>query len=224
MDKVIITGSKGLIGSELTKVMKKKYRIVELSKSLGHDLTDENFVCEYFSNIDAEYLVNCFGYNDHINDSRENVNIMDVKLESINKFLKVNVLALFSVCREFAKNPLAKGIVNFSSIYGQISPKKHLYGNSEKHIGYSLSKASVDQMTRHLATHLAPRIRVNCISLGGIEHHQEDAFINLYNKEVPLGRMMKATEVSGIVNFLCSDESSYTTGSIISIDGGWTSW
>ena len=49
MDRVIITGSKGLIGSELTKVMKEKYRLVELSKSLGHDFTDENFVCEYFT-------------------------------------------------------------------------------------------------------------------------------------------------------------------------------
>ena len=224
MDRVIITGSNGLVGSELTKQMKEKYRVIELSKSLGHDLTDENFVREYFSVNNAEYLVNCFGYNDHIDNSKSNDSIMDVTLESINKYLQVNVIALFSVCREFAKNSKAKGIVNISSIYGQVSPKKHLYDESEKHIGYSISKASVDQMTRHLATHLAPVIRVNCLSLGGIEHKQDEAFIEKYNNEVPLGRMMKAKEVFGIINYLCSNDSSYTTGSIINIDGGWTSW
>ena len=78
-------------------------------------------------------------------------------------------------------------------------------------------------MTRHLATHLAPKIRVNCISLGGIEHNQGSDFIEKYSQEVPMRRMMQTDEVFGIINYLCSDKSTYTTGSIINIDGGWTS-
>lgn len=222
-DTVIITGSNGLIGSDLASNMKAKYKVNRLSLSLGHDLTNEDFVKEYFFQNDAEYLVNCFGYNDHIDKTKNKDGIMDVTLESINKYLLVNVLALFSVCREFAKNPKSKGIVNISSIYGQVSPKKVLYGKSEKHIGYSISKAAVNQMTRHLATHLAPKVRVNCISLGGIEHNQGSDFIEKYSQEVPMRRMMQTDEVFGIINYLCSDKSTYTTGSIINIDGGWTS-
>ena len=222
-DRVIITGSNGLIGSDLVNNMKANYKINKLSLSLGHDLTEEDFVKDYFSHNDAEYLVNCFGYNDHVEKTKNKEGILDVTLESINKYLMVNVLALFSVCREFAKNSKAKGIVNISSIYGQVSPKKALYEKSEKHIGYSISKAAVNQMTRHLATHLAPKIRVNCISLGGIEPRQGSAFIKKYSQEVPMRRMMKTDEVFGIINYICSDKSTYTTGSIINIDGGWTS-
>jgi NAD(P)-dependent dehydrogenase (short-subunit alcohol dehydrogenase family) len=150
--------------------------------------------------------------------------MFDVSLESVNRYLQVNVVALFSVCREFARNKAAKSIVNISSIYGVVSPRPSIYQNTEKHIGYSLAKASVIQLTRHMAVHLAPDIRVNCIVLGGVEHNQNEKFKALYSEHVPMGRMMKKDEIHGLVEFLCSDSSSYVTGSIIPVDGGWTAW
>ena len=223
-DVVIITGSEGIVGSELSKHMGKSYDIQKLSLRFGDDLTNEEFVKDYFSKKKAKYLVNCFGYNDHIDVSKKTETLFDVSLESVNKYLSVNVVALFSVCREFAKNNEAKGIVNFSSIYSMVSPVPFLYNNTEKHIGYSISKAAVNQLTKHLATHLASRVRVNCVILGGIEDKQKSEFSENYSKHVPMGRMMKRDEINGLVEYLCSDKSSYMTGSIITIDGGWTVW
>ena len=71
MKKIVITGSKGLIGTELCKFFKKKYRLLELDLKLGHDLTDEKFVKKWFKKNPADYLVNCFAMNDHIDQKRK---------------------------------------------------------------------------------------------------------------------------------------------------------
>ena len=105
-----------------------------------------------------------------------------------------------------------------------MSPLTGIYKKGQKHIGYSASKGAVLQLTRHLATHLAPKIRVNCIAPGGVLHNQDKNFISEYGQRVPMGRMMKAEEINGILEYLCSDKSSYVTGSTIAIDGGWTAW
>lgn len=204
--------------------MEKSYNIQKLSLRFGNDLTDEEFVKDYFSKNKADYLVNCFGFNDHIDVTKRSETLFDVSLESVNKYLFVNVVALFSVCREFAKNDEAKGIVNISSVYSMVSPRPSLYKNTEKHIGYSISKAAVNQLTKHLATHLAPRVRVNCVVIGGIEDKGITKFAEEYSKHVPMGRMMRRNEIIGLIEYLCSDKSTYTTGSIITVDGGWTAW
>lgn len=222
--RMIITGSEGIIGSAVSQYMEKSYAIQKLSLRFGHDLTNEEFVRNYFSQNKAEYLVNCFALSDHIDAAKKNETLFDVSLASINEYLLVNVVALFSVCREFAKNDEAKGIVNISSIYGVVSPIPSLYKNTEKHIGYSLSKAAVIQLTRHLATHLAPRIRVNCIVPGGVVDRQSSEFKAQYSAYVPMKRMMKRDEINGLIEYLCSDKSIYMTGSIINVDGGWTAW
>lgn len=224
MDRVIITGSEGIVGASVYPYMEKCYDVRRLSLRFGQDLTNEGFVKEYFSKNKAEYLVNCFGYDDPIDDTRQSETLFDVTLESINKYLLVNVTALFSVCREFARNNEAKGIVNISSIYGVVSPRPSLYEHTEKHIGYSMAKASVIQITRHLAVHLAPRIRVNCIVLGGVENKQGENFKTKYSENVPMKRMMRKEEIHGLIEYLCSDKSTYMTGSIIHSDGGWTAW
>ena len=67
-------------------------------------------------------------------------------------------------------------------------------------------------------------MRVNCISPGGVELNQSDSFKKKYSKHTPLKRMMKKNELNGILNFLCSEESSYMTGSILFLDGGYSAW
>ena len=114
--------------------------------------------------------------------------------------------------------------MNFSSIYGVRSPDARLYSEGEKPISYGVSKAGVIQLSRHLATHAAPNFRVNTIILGGIFENQREEFVSRYSANVPLGRMGSPSEILGAVEFLTSDASSYTTGSAINIDGGWTAW
>lgn len=224
--RIIITGSRGLIGSAVTSYFKKKknYQVLELDLQLGHDLTNENFVKSWFKKNKAEYLINLFALNDHVDPKIKRPTLFNISLDSFRKFLEINVTALFSVCREFAKNKEAKGIVNFASTYGMVSPLPHIYGKGEKHIGYSASKGAVIQLSRHLAVHLAPRVRVNCVVPGGVEYKQSKKFKEEYSKYTPMKRMMKKNELNKLLEYLCSEDSSYTTGSVITIDGGWTAW
>ena len=224
-DRVIITGSRGLIGSQITPYFKKRgYKVFELDLQMGHDLTDERFVKNWFKNNKAEYLINLFAINSHVDSKHRKSTIFTISLDSFRKFMEVDVTALFSVCREFAKNKEAKGIINFSSIYGLVSPYPHLYSSGEKHIGYSAAKGAVVQLSRHLATHLAPRVRVNCLAPGGVESKQSRKFKDTYAQYTPMKRMMRIDEFNKLLEYLCSDDSSYITGSVISIDGGWTAW
>ena len=79
-------------------------------------------------------------------------------------------------------------------------------------------------LTQYLATHLAPNVRINCVVPGGILLNQNKKFRQSYAKLTPMKRMMKKNELNEIVNFLCSDASSYTTGAAFVVDGGYTVW
>jgi NAD(P)-dependent dehydrogenase (short-subunit alcohol dehydrogenase family) len=222
--KVIITGSEGLIGSELSKYLSSNFEILKLDLELGHDLTDESFVKEWFKNNNADCLVNCFAMNDHVEKNQKRGTLFDITLESFSKILQVNLVSLFSVCREFARNNKSGSIINFSASTGIVSARPDLYDGAHKHTAYSVSKAGVINLTKFLATHLAPDFRVNCVAPGGVEHNQDEEFKKKYSKLTPLGRMMKKEELNGIIEFLCSNKSSYMTGSTIVLDGGWTTW
>lgn len=224
-EKVIIAGSEGLIGSSVSEYLESLGKnVIKLDKTLGHDLTNESFVKDFFKKNKASALVNLFALNHHIDKKNNSNNLFDISIESFNKYLNVNLTALFSVCREYARNNSKGTIVNFSSTYGIVSPRLDLYEGNQKHIGYSVSKSGVLGLSKHLAIHLAPNIRVNTIIPGGVKNNQPESFTNLYNKNTPLLRMMNVKEINGLVEFLISKKSSYMTGSEIKIDGGWTAW
>jgi len=226
--KIIITGSEGSLGKEIAKFLSKKYEVIKLDLVLGHDLTDEEFVKKWFKENHADALVNCFAINDHVDDGEKRKTLFEISLESFDKFLNVNLTALFSVCREFASNNSEGSIVNFSATTGIVSARPDLYDGGHKHIGYSVSKAGVINLTKFLAAHLAPGIRVNAVAPGGLEftprNNQEERFLQEYTKLTPMKRMMREGELNSLIEYLCSKNSSYVTGSIIVIDGGWTIW
>ena len=222
--KVIITGSEGLLGKEITKFLSKNHKVEKLDIVLGHDLSDEKFVKKWFKNNHADSLINCFALNDHIDSKRQKNTIFNITLNSFSKFLDVNLTSLFSVCREFARNNKSGSIVNFSATTGIVSARPDLYNGSHKHPGYSVSKAGVINLTKFLATHLAPEIRVNCVAPGGVEFKQDKKFIKQYSKLTPMNRMMKKNEINELIEYLVSKKSSYVTGSTFVIDGGWTAW
>mgnify|MGYP003675756377 FL=1 len=223
MKKIIVTGSEGLIGLEIVRYLELAgNEVIRCDLQLGHDLTNEEFVRQFFKDNPAHALINLFALNHHIEGGDSGATLMDISLESFELYMKVNLVSLFSVCREFARhNTKGTSIINFSSTYGVVSPNKNIY-DGEKHIGYSVSKSGVLMLTKHLATHMSPNIRVN--SVGGVEHNQSPEFKDKYSSHTPMGRMMKVEEINGIVDYLISDKSSYTTGAEFKIDGGWTSW
>lgn len=125
-------------------------------------------------------------------------------------------------------------IINIASIYGIVSPDHRIYGRTGMNspCNYGAAKAGVAQLTRWLATYLAPDgIRVNCISPGGFYNEKfrelqdyESVFVENYRHKTPLGRMGGETDLKGATVFLASSASEYMTGQNLVIDGGWTIW
>lgn len=89
---------------------------------------------------------------------------------------------------------------------------------------YSVSKGGLLQLTKWLATTLAPSVRVNAVSPGGIERNQDPRFIDRYCRRTPLARMAKEEDLVSMIAFLSGDAASYITGENIRIDGGWGVW
>jgi NAD(P)-dependent dehydrogenase (short-subunit alcohol dehydrogenase family) len=143
--------------------------------------------------------------------------------------LEVNLLAPFAIVRGLLRNLRSSNhasVVNVASIYGLVGPVPGLYPDDSlvSPAAYSASKGGLVQLTRHLATVLAPDIRVNALCPGGIWRSQSEQFVENYSKRTPLARMGSESEMLGAVLWLCSDASAYVTGQVISVDGGWTAW
>jgi NAD(P)-dependent dehydrogenase (short-subunit alcohol dehydrogenase family) len=118
-------------------------------------------------------------------------------------------------------------IVNIASTYGVVAPDNRIYDKGKyRSIGYAAVKSAVLNFTRALASYFAPYgIRVNSLTPGGVEAPYLDRrFLRAYGQRAMLARMAKKEEYRGPMLFLCSDASSYMTGSNLIVDGGWTAW
>jgi len=143
--------------------------------------------------------------------------------------LRVNLTSAFIMAQEAREALIASGhgsVILFSSIYGVVGPDMSLYTGTQmaNPIGYGASKGGLLQLTRYLATLLAPRVRVNAISPGGVWRGQPDTFRERYESKTPLNRMVVEEDIKGAVAYLASDLSAYVTGHNLMVDGGWTTW
>lgn len=89
---------------------------------------------------------------------------------------------------------------------------------------YAASKGGLVQLTRWLATTLAPQVRVNSISPGGVFRNQPASFVERYKARTPLRRMATEDDFRGAIAYLTSDLSAYVTGQNLAVDGGWGVW
>ncbi len=134
--------------------------------------------------------------------------------------IDVNLIGTFLMTKEVIPYMLRRrsgSIINISSIVG-------IFGNKGQ-TNYSASKAGIIGFSKSLAKEVASRnIRVNVIAPGFIETDMTDGLPDEIKekilKNIPLGRFGKPREVSHLVTFLASDESSYMTGQVFLIDGG----
>jgi len=143
--------------------------------------------------------------------------------------LEVNLTAAFHLCQAFMDELSSApdgNIINITSIYGQSGPDWSLYEGTSmgNPAAYSVSKGGLAQMTRWLATTLAPDVRVNAISPGGVFRNQPEIFVSRYEERTPVGRMASVEDFKGATAFLASSLSSYVTGQVLTVDGGWTVW
>lgn len=148
-------------------------------------------------------------------------NMLDITLEEYRRIVEINQVSVFLGMKAVAASMQKAGggsIVNISSMNGLVAGA----------IGYTDTKFAVRGMTKAAAINLAPMgIRVNSVHPGVIATPmvvQEDTkeSVEAFAKFIPLKRVAQPEEVSKMVLFLASDESSYSTGSEFIIDGGLT--
>ncbi len=143
--------------------------------------------------------------------------------------LEVNLTSVF-VLSQTSSDILGQSgngvIINVGSIYGVVGPDPSLYAGTTmgNPAAYAASKGGLLQLTRWLATTLAPAVRVNAISPGGVWRNQADTFHQRYIQKTPLGRMATEEDFKGAVAYLASDLSAYVTGHNLVVDGGWSTW
>lgn len=153
----------------------------------------------------------------------------DQTVEAWNEALQVNLTSMFVLVQESREALLASGrgsVLLFSSIYGMVGPDWRLYLATDmaNPAAYNVSKGGVLQLTRYLATLLAPKVRVNAISPGGVARGQPPSFQDRYCQRTPLGRMAAEEDMKGAVAYLATDLSRYVTGQNLVVDGGYTIW
>jgi NAD(P)-dependent dehydrogenase (short-subunit alcohol dehydrogenase family) len=148
-------------------------------------------------------------------------------VDTWRRALEVNLTAVFDLSKGLASKLRQDGngsIVNIASIYGISAPDYSLYEGTSmgNPAGYSASKGGLIQLTRWLSTTVAPDIRVNSISPGGIWRKQPEKFVKRYERRTPLARMATEEDFKGVIAYLISDMSAYVTGQNIVVDGGWS--
>jgi NAD(P)-dependent dehydrogenase (short-subunit alcohol dehydrogenase family) len=156
-----------------------------------------------------------------------NTNFQSQSIETWKRALEVNLTSVFDLSKQlFGKLKLAEdpNIINIGSIYASSAPKMNLYKDTDMHnpAAYASSKAGLLQLTKWLAVNMAPKVRVNMISPGGILRNQPEVFIDRYSQSTPLARMATENDVSNSVYFLSTSLASYITGIDLKVDGGWS--
>jgi NAD(P)-dependent dehydrogenase (short-subunit alcohol dehydrogenase family) len=143
--------------------------------------------------------------------------------------LEVNLTAPFlltQTCAELLSVSGKGSVINVSSIYGVAGPDMRLYEGTPmgNPAAYGASKGGLLQLTRWLSTVMAPLVRVNAITPGGVWRGQPKIFQQRYVERTPLGRMAIEEDFKGAVGYLAGDLSAYVTGQNLIVDGGWTAW
>jgi NAD(P)-dependent dehydrogenase (short-subunit alcohol dehydrogenase family) len=191
--------------------------------SVSADATDPDAMTRAAAEIEdrlgsVNILVNAPGVN-------SSTPFLEIELEEWHRLLDANLTSVFVACQVFARAMIAAGrggsIVNISSASSGPPLSRVLT--------YSVAKAGLNNLTQYLAAELAPhRIRVNAIAPGFFPAEQNRRLLSPDRRKAivehtPAGRLGEPDELVGAVVWLASEQaSSYVTGAIIRVDGGFT--
>tara|TARA_R100000027_G_scaffold53229_1_gene42031 strand:- start:6885 stop:7658 length:774 start_codon:yes stop_codon:yes gene_type:complete len=149
--------------------------------------------------------------------------------EQWDESMAVNARGMLLMHRHFGELMAAQetggSIVNIGSIYGMTGPSTALYDDLEANLipDYYFHKAGLINLTRFYAgVYGRKKVRVNCVSAGGLFSGQAPDFVDRYNAQTFLGRMAEGKELAGPVIFLLSQSASYLTGENLVADGGFS--
>lgn len=237
--KALVTGGASGIGESTARVLTEAGAAVTIvdidrgraealstglpgSSVLLFDITDEGAVRSAFGSLPAlDILINNAGIG-------LVGGIEETEQADFQRLFRVNVEGTYLVTK--AAMPLllaSKGtIVNIGSVAGLIGVKQRF--------AYCATKGAIVALSRQLAVDYAGRVRVNCICPGTVAtpfvdayieknfaHEKEKAWADLHARQ-PIGRCGYPLEIAHMALYLCSREAEFVTGSVMTIDGGWT--
>ena len=233
MKKVFITGASRGIGNAIAKsLLKENYTVIGTATSskgvdqliadgsLGYkleldDLERINASWEKISDehLDIDILINNAGF------TRDNL-ILRMSEDEWNDVMNVHLNGMFRITKRLLKPMLKKRwgrIINLSSTSAVLGNKGQA--------NYAAAKAGIEAFSRSLASEVGSRgITVNAVAPGFINTDMTELNSGVVEEElikkIPLGRFGETSEIAHLVNFLCSEESSYITGQTIHINGG----
>lgn len=233
MKTVLITGASRGIGRCIAINLKKNgYTVIaNFNKSEEQALelkTEHNidiFKADVTKREEVEKMVKyCIEQYGKIDVLVNNAGISQIKLfteitdEDWEGIINTNLRSVFFVSQEVAKNMIKNKngcIINISSMWGEVG------ASCETH--YSAAKAGVDGLTKAMAKELGlSNIRVNAVAPGVIDtdmnRELDNETMNMLKEEIPLNRIGKPEDIYKCVEWLIEDN--YTTGQIISVNGG----
>jgi NAD(P)-dependent dehydrogenase (short-subunit alcohol dehydrogenase family) len=250
MKSIFITGGGGKIGFTLTNhFLKNNYLVVittrnkkkflsikknNLFKRQNLHIIEVDFLHKNAEKIISSYLSENKINIEHIIHNARSLDFLSIDKNGLTN--KENFMGEFFLDVVFPcqlnesiinlENSNLKNIIFISSIYGIVAPTPTLYENFKMSspINYGVCKAAQIHLTKELAVRLAPKIKVNCISFGGIKGRSSKEFIKKYSSLNPLGKMLEDHEVIEPIQFLISENLKSMTGHNLIIDGGWTTW
>ena len=233
MKKVFITGASRGIGNAIAKsLLEENYIVIGTATTsegveqlieegiLGYkleldDLQRINTSWEKIpnENLDIDILINNAGF------TRDNL-ILRMSEDEWNEVMNVHLNAIFRITKRLLKPMLKKRwgrIINLSSTSAVLGNKGQA--------NYAAAKAGIEAFSRSLASEVGTRgITVNAVAPGFIKTDMTESNKGVSEeeliKQIPLGRFGESAEIAHLLNFLCSEESSYITGQTIHINGG----
>jgi hypothetical protein len=240
----IVTGASSGLGARFARVLDAAGARVVLAarrtdrlEALALDLRDAHAVpCDLAEDGAPEALVAAtlahFGHVDVLVNNAGTSDPTPALDETTAHFaatLRVNLIAPFELARECARSMIALErsgvIVNVSSLWGIVGVGRI------PEAGYAASKAGLINLTRELAAQWARKgVRVNSLAPGWFRTEMTEASMFLdeqgdrwIRQHTPMGRGGNEDELDGALLFLASDASSFVTGQVVCVDGGWTS-
>ena len=248
--RAFVIGGSGQIGSEVVDALVECNANVFVLDTKKLNIKKPNLTYQYFDcnklNLierNLNLFVKSFGCPDILINTSYPVikkpyknNFSQIKLEDFKNDINFHLLSYCWISKItsdlMVKNKISGKIVMMGSIYGSLGQDTNLYKNTKirESFSYPIIKGGLVNFTRQMASFYGNKnIRVNIINSGGIYGKSkvtnkkiDNKFLKRYEARVPMKRMGKTSEIASCILFLVSDASSYVTGEVFTVDGGWS--